>query len=244
MCAAMTRTLPSAPPSSSLPGLPPALLAEIKENISDDMKQMGTGVCAAPDMDTVLDWRILQAFKDMTDVVQYREYYHEKQRQPVAQELEYVNAKSYQFRYAVLSVPFEPRLPVSDKEEACRLALLIFWFCNYQLSQPDSALSRTLTGQLKTALLGSDLKGLWKPHFELLAWVLLLGTFISAGQRERPWFVLNLARVARVLRLSDWCATVTLLRKFFYIDRIYGKGMQESWEEAMMLAETMEAGLS
>ena len=207
------------------------------------MKQMGSGILT-PDVENLLDWRISQAFKDMTDVVQYREYYHEKQLRPVAEELDCVNAKSYQFRYAVLSAPFEPRVATSDKEEACRLALLIFWFCNYQISQPDSALNRTLTGQLKTALLASDLKGLWKPHFELLAWILLLGAFISAGQRERPWFVLNLARVARVLGLTDWSEARTLLKRFFYIDRIYAKGMRDSWEEATLLAETMEAGLS
>ncbi|KIX05564.1 uncharacterized protein Z518_06436 [Rhinocladiella mackenziei CBS 650.93] len=243
MCAAMTRSLPSAPPTSSLAGLPNNLVEEIRQNISPDLKQMGTGLLTA-DIDTVLDWRISQAFRDMTDVVQYREYYHEKQLQPVATELDYINSKSYQFRYAVLSAPFEPRAPASDKEEACRLALLIFWFCNYQLSQPDSALNRTLTGQLKTALQASDLKGLWGPHFELLTWILLLGAFISAGQKERPWFVLNLARVSRMLRLKDWSEARALLLKFYYLDRIYAKGMQDSWEEAILLAETMEEGLS
>lgn len=211
--------------------------------MSPDMKQMGTGL-SSPDVDTFLDWRISQAFRDMTDVVQYREYYHEKQLRPVPAELDYINAKSYQFRYAVLSAPFEPRAPASDKEESCRLALLIFWFCNYQISQPDSALHRTLTAQLKTALQASDLKGLWGSHYELLMWVLILGAFISAGQRERPWFVLNLARVSRVLRLTDWTGARALLLRFYYLDRVYAKGMQDSWEEATLLAESMEAGLS
>ncbi|KAK6369362.1 hypothetical protein LTS17_009705 [Exophiala oligosperma] len=239
MCAAMTRTLPASPPTSALASLPPSLTEDINRTLADDTRQMGTGILTQ-DVDTILDWRISQAFRDMTDVVRYREYYHEKQMQPAEEEVEYINAKSYQFRYAVLSAPFEPRAPASDKEEACRLALLIFWFTNYQMSQPDSALNRTLTTQLKSALQASDLKGLWGPFHELLAWVLLLGAFISAGQRERPWFVMNLAKVCKVLRLQDWSDVRSVLLKYFYLDRIYAKGMQASWEEAAMIAETME----
>ncbi|KIX96204.1 uncharacterized protein Z520_07982 [Fonsecaea multimorphosa CBS 102226] len=243
MCAALTRSLPAAPPTSALPSLPASLVEEIRQNVSEDVKKMGTGLLTA-DVDTILDWRISQAFRDMKDVVQYREYYHEKQLNPAPDENEYINAKSYHFRYAALSAPFELREPASDKEEACRLAMLIFWFSNFQVSRPDSALNRTLTAQLKTALQASDLKGLWGPHYELLVWVLLLGAYISAGQRERPWFVLNLARVSRVLKLQTWDQVRQVLLKFFYLDRIYAEGMRQSWEEASLLAETMEAGLS
>ncbi|OAP55302.1 hypothetical protein AYL99_10275 [Fonsecaea erecta] len=243
MCAALTRSLPAAPPTSALPSLPASLVEEIRQNVSKDIQKMGTGILTA-DVDTVMDWRISQAFRDMKDVVQYREYYHEKQLLPAPDENEYINAKSYHFRYAALSAPFEPREPASDKEEACRLAMLIFWFSNFQISRPDYALNRTLTAQLKTALQASDLKGLWGPHYELLVWVLLMGAYISAGQRERPWFVLNLARVSRVLNLRSWDDVRQVLLKFFYLDRIYAEGMRQSWEEAALLAETMEAGLS
>lgn len=243
MCAAMMKTLPAVPPTSSLPNLSSALLAELRQHAPADLKRMGQGILNA-DMDNVLDWRILQAYQDMVDVVLYREYYHEKQLQPFPADLEYVNSKSYQFRYAILSLPFEPRPPTSDKEEAARLAHLIFWFCNYQIAQPDSALHRSLTTQLKSALEASDLKGLWGPHLDLLTWILLLGAFITAGQRERPWFVLNLARAARALKFKEWSAVRSLLLSFFYLDRIFLRGMRESWEEARLLADSMEAGLS
>lgn len=243
MCAAMMRTLPAVPPSSALPNLSPDLVSEIRQNVSEDLKQMGVGILNA-EMDNILDWRILQAYRDMLDVVHYREYYHEKQLQPLAADLEYINSKSFQFRYAILSLPFEPRLPTSDKEEAARLAHIIFWNCNYQVTQPDSALQRALTTQLKTALEASDLRGLWGPHLRLLTWILLLGAFISAGQRERPWFVLNLARAARALKIEEWSAVRSLLLSFFYLDRIYQRGMKESWEEARLLVESMDAGFS
>lgn len=240
----MTGSLPPAPPTSALPCLPPALVEEIRKSVSDEIKYLGTGVLN-PDVDAILDWRISQAFRDMADCVQYREYYHEKQIQPVEAELDYVNAKSYQFRYAAQSVPFKPRsAPPSDKEESCRLALLIFWFNNTRLMKSDSALNRRLTAQLKAALQASDLKTLWHPHGELLMWVLLLGAHISAGQRERPWFVLILARVSRVLDLRDWNAVRGILTRFFYLDRIYGTEMEASWDEASLLAETLDSGLS
>ncbi len=239
MCAVLTRSLPAAPPTSTLPSLPTKLVEEIRQNVSDDVKKMGTSLSAL-DADTLLDWRISQAFRDMRDVVPYREYYPEKQVLPVQEENDYINAKSYQFRYAVLAVPFEPRAPASDKEEGCRLALLIFWFSNYQVTAPDSALNRTLTAQLKTALQGSDLKGLWGPYYELLTWVLMLGAFISAGQRERPWFVMNVAKVSKVLKLQEWSEVRGLLLRFYYLDRIYGKGMRDIWEEASLLAESWD----
>ena len=239
MCAAMTRSLPAAPPTSALPSLPSSLVEEIRRNVNDDVKKMGTGVLT-PDMDKFLDWRILQAFRDMRDVIQYREYYHEKQVLPVEEENDYINAKSYQFRYTVLAAPFEQREPASDKEDACRLAMLIFWFCNYQVTAPDSALNRALTTQLKTALQASNLKGLWGPHYELLVWVLMLGAFISAGQRERPWFVMNLAKVSKVLEIQEWSQVRRLLLKYFYLGRVYLKGMQDSWEEASLLAESLD----
>ena len=239
MCAAMTRSLPAAPPTSALPYLPAPLIEEIRRNVSDDIKKTGVGILT-PDVEGLLDWRVSQAFRDMRDVVQYREYYHEAQVLPVQEENDYINAKSYQFRYAALSAPFERRNPASDKEEGCRLAMLIFWFSNYQISAPDSALSRTLTAQVKTALQNSDLKGLWGPFYELLTWVLMLGAFISAGQRERPWFVMNLAKVAKQLNLNNWSEIRSLLLKFFYLDRIYARGMEDIWDEAVLLAETLD----
>lgn len=239
MCAAITRSLPAAPPTSTLASLPASLAEEIRQNVSDDVKKMGTGILT-PDVDTLLDWRISQAFRDMRDVVQYREYYHETQKEPVQEENEYINAKSYQFRYAALAAPFEPRAPASDKEESCRLAMLIFWFSNFQITAPDSALNRTLTTQLKTALQASDLKSLWGPYYKLLTWVLMLGAFISAGQRERPWFVMSLAKVSKVLKLQEWEEVRQVLLKFFYLDRIHAKGMQDVWEEAALLAESLD----
>jgi hypothetical protein len=192
-------------------------------------------------MAALFGWQLYQAFHDLREVVLYREYYHHKQCAPPAAELDYYNVKSYNLRYLVLTIPFQNQTPVSDKQEACRIALLIFWNANYQIGDPASALFRRMTTQLKAALGTSDLQHFWDPYFELLVWVLLLGAHISAGQRERPWFAMNLARGARLLKLNDWADVRTILLRYFYIDRVYQKSFEEAWQEARMLVEVLGA---
>ena len=70
-------------------------------------------------------------------------------------------------------------------------------------------------------------------------WVLFLGAHMSAGQRERPWFVMNLARGARLLKLDNWVDVRTILLRYFYIDRVYQKSFEEAWQEARMLMEML-----
>ena len=196
---------------------------------------MGSGLSSSV-ASGILDWRLLQAFQDMKEVVQYGEYYMESpQLLPLDAEIDYINSKSYQFRYMALTTPFEVRQPVSDKQEPCRLSMLIFWFGLKQVTKSDSALSRTLSMQLKNALQKTDLQGAWAPHLELLLWILMMGAYITAGQRERPWFILHLSRVAQIWGLKEWDAVRRVLLRFYYIDRVYATGMREAWTEAMML---------
>jgi hypothetical protein len=237
----MTGSLPPAPPSSSLE-VPPSTLQTILSDIPPFLKDLGTALLT-PGVAALFNWQVNLAFRDLREVVLYREYYHETGSTPPAAELDHFNIKSYNLRYLVLTVPLQMQTPVSDKQEACRIALLIFWNANYLIMQPDSALFRRLTTQLKTALEKSDFQNFWAPHYDLLMWVLFLGAHISAGQRERPWFVLNLARGARLLKLADWAETRTIMLRFFYLDRIYQKSFEQAWQEARMLMDMVGPNL-
>jgi hypothetical protein len=239
MCAAMTGSLPPAPPTSSIQ-IPPSAFDLVLSDTPPSLKDVGNALLLPP-VTALFDWQLNQAFHDLREVVLYREYYHHKECAPPATELEYYNVKSYNLRYLVLTIPFQNQTPVSDKQEACRIALLIFWNANYLIGDPASALFRRMTTQLKAALETSDLQHFWDPHFELLVWVLLLGAHISAGQRERPWFAMNLARGARLLKLDNWADARTMLLRYFYIDRIYQKSFEETWQEARMLVEMLGA---
>jgi hypothetical protein len=237
MCAAMTGSLPPAPPTSSLQ-VPASTFDLIVSDTPPFLRDLGTALLL-PSVAALFDWQLNQAFHDLREVVLYREYYHYKEYAPPAAELDHFNVKSYYLRYLALTIPFQNRTPVSDKQEACRIALLIFWNANYLAMQPKFALFRRLTIQLKAALEASDLQRFWDPHFELLMWVLFLGAHISAGQRERPWFAMNLARGARSLKLDNWADVRTMLLRYFYIDHIYQRSFEEAWQEARMLMDIL-----
>jgi hypothetical protein len=233
----MTGSLPPAPPTSSLQ-VPASAFDLVLSDAPPFLRDVGTALLL-PSVAALFDWQLNQAFHDLREVMLYREYYHHKECAPPAAELDHFNAKSYSLRYLVLTIPFQNQTPVSDKQEACRIALLIFWNANYLLGRPESALFRRLTTQLKAALETSDLQHFWGPHFELLMWVLFLGAHISAGQRERPWFAMNLAKGARLLKLDNWADVRTILLRYFYIDRVYQKSFEEVWQEARMLVEML-----
>ena len=235
----MNGMLPPAPPTALLPALPDSLVKAIQQDLKDDTKAMGTAVLSYQ-VSTLFDWKIEQAFRDLREYVQYREYYHEQQLPPRPDELECIDAKSYQLRYAVLSLPFESRPPTSVKQEPCRLALLIFWSAQNQVLRSNFAYYRNLTARLVAALQASDIKSLWDPYFELLVWVLSMGAYISAGQRERPWYVLNLLRTTILLAIEDWESMRAVLIRHFYVDRIFSQGMQELWDEVSLLADAVD----
>jgi hypothetical protein len=233
----MTGSLPPAPPTSSLQ-VPASTFDLVLSDSPPFLTDIGTALLS-PSVAALFDWQLNQAFHDLREVMLYREYYHHKGCAPPAAELDHFNIKSYNLRYLVLTIPFQNQTPVSDKQEACRIALLIFWNANYLVGRPESALFRRLTILLKAALETSDLQHFWDPHFELLMWVLFLGAHISAGQRERPWFAMNLARGARLVKLDNWADVRAILLRYFYIDRVYQKSFEEAWQEARMLMEML-----
>jgi hypothetical protein len=237
----MTGSLPPAPPSSNLQ-VSPSLFDMIVSDCPPYLRDLGTALLM-PAVAALFNWQLNQAFQDLREVVLYREHYHHKECPPPGAELDHFNIKSYNIRYLVLTIPFQMQTPVSNKQEPCRIALLIFWNANYLVGGPDSALFRHLTTQLKVALEKSDLQDFWVPHTELLMWALFLGAHISAGRQERPWFVMNLAGGARLLKVYEWTEMRAILLRFFYIDRVYRKSFEEVWQEASVLVNMLEPSL-
>jgi hypothetical protein len=194
----MTGSLPPAPPVPRLGMISPSTYNTIILGTDPHLKDIGKGILN-PEVIAMFDCKMIQAFRDLREVILYREYFHCNECTLPVDEVEYFNNKSYHLRYLALTIPFERQTHTTYKQEPCRIALLIFWNANYLTCQPDSALFRALTTQLKSTLEQSDLELFWGPHHTLLMWVLFLGAHISAGQRERPWFIMNLARGAWLL---------------------------------------------
>jgi hypothetical protein len=66
---------------------------------------------------------------------------------------------------------------------------------------------------------------------------LVYGTSHLRRSKERPWFVMMLAKGARMLRIRHWSEASEKLVRYFYLDRIYAKSFQTIWEEVGLLID-------
>jgi hypothetical protein len=234
----MTGSFPISPPPSPLVAASKSTYETIASNTDPRLKQIGTGL-SEPDIANLFNESLVHAFHDLREVILYREFFHKQECILPKIEVEYFSVKAYQTLYRALSIAFEFRGVRSPQQEPCRLALLVFWYANYAIHLPDSGMLRSLTMQLKSALEQSDPQSLWQPHCRLFIWVTFLGAYISVGQREHCWFMMYLARAARLQGLSTSHDLKVVLQPFFYIDRIYSKGLERVWDEASMLIDAI-----
>jgi hypothetical protein len=121
-------------------------------------------------------------------------------------------------------------------QEVVRQAFIIFSNGHYNVVQPASKIARRLIEDYKHALEATDLKACWGEAWRLLIWVLFLGAHMSAGQRERPWFVMTLARAGKRLGPGrGWLQVRALLVRFYYVDRVFQDEFCRIWDEAQLL---------
>lgn len=106
---------------------------------------------------------------------------------------------------------------------------------SYNLHNPASTFFRAMISQLKTALEKSDVRSFWNPAQKALLWVLCLGAQHSEHQRERPWFVVNIAMVAQLLGLGTWESLRPILLRFIFIPRLNESPMRKVWAEVALL---------
>jgi hypothetical protein len=245
MCAAITKDLPPMPPSPALNDVPASTYERILSGSDPHLLDIGKGLLK-PEVAQLFSPKMIEIIQCLRSFILYQEYCHDEERNFPAEEEEFFLTRNWKFRYMALSIPTDRHQGGrNDRQEPCRLALLTFSYANYITQQPDSALFRSLTMQLKTALEESvDLRFFWHPYSEVLMWVLYLGAYISKGQRERPWFIVHLSRGARLLKIKDWNEMRTILMQYFYIDRIYLRRYLEVWEEMRMLMDGMVIGWS
>ena len=155
----------------------------------------------------------------------------------IQEELEYFQIRARHVEYELLLIPskhknFAKKNPI---QEVTRIALFACIVANLAYYQPFSAISRALAMQLKGALEGTDLASAWYSHHELLVWVCWIGMETSRGQKEYPWFVSNLARAVRILRVKDCGHLRDILLQFFFLDRIFQKSLVSVWKEVQHL---------
>jgi len=238
MSAAIERSFPILPPPSPLVAASASTYDRIASSTDPQLKQIGTGLLD-PGVASLFDDSLVQAFRDLREVTLYREFFHNQECVLPEIEVEYFNVKAYKTLHRVLYIPFQFPRATSPQQEPCRLALLVFWHANWAIHLPDSGIFRSLTSQLKSALEQSNLQSLWHPHDKLLIWVMFLGAYISAGQREHSWFMTYIARSARQRGLTSSKELKAVLQRFFYINRIYCKGVEDIWDEVSVLMNAL-----
>jgi hypothetical protein len=238
MCAAIARSFPILPPPSPLVAASASTYDRITSGTDPQLKQIGTGLLD-PGVASLFDESLVRAFYDLREVTLYRECFRDQECVLPEIEVEYFNVRAYEILHLVLSMPFQFPRATSLQQEPCRLALLVFWHANWAIHLPSSILFRSLTTQLKSALEQSNLQSLWYPHDRLLIWATFLGAYISAGQRQHSWFMMYLARSARQRGLKCSQELKAVLQRFFYIDRIYHKGLEDIWDEVSVLMDAL-----
>ena len=238
MSATIARSFPILPPPSPLVAASASTYDRVTSSTDPQLNQIGTGLLD-PGVANLFDELLVQTFRDLREVTLYGEFFHNRECVLPEIEVEYFSAKAYGILHRVLSMPFQFPRATSPHQEPCRLALLVFWHANWAIHLPDSGVFRSLTTQLKSALDQSNLQSLWHPHDRLLIWVMFLGAYISAGQREHSWFMMYLARSARQRGLKCSNELKAVLQRFFYIDRIYRKGVEDIWDEVSILMDAL-----
>lgn len=220
--------------------VPPNVMAEVKSGSRKSLAPVGEGFLDGYKC-SFFSKEMQDTIRDMRESTPFKEYVVDNELGPSFAGSDVMAVRRMHIVHRLLT--FTPQKSTvtsrTETEEAVRIALLIFWNANLMLHQPSSAIFRSLTAQLKDALEHTDTRFFWTPLSDALLWILFLGAHISLGQMQRPWFVMQIARGAQVLKLRDWSEARSLLCRFFYLDRVYLTSYQTIWDEAMLLVEVM-----
>jgi len=259
---AVAGSLPRVCSTPTLQTMPLSAQETIMSMVDPDLRETGSAILDDTFVSKLLSPRLQQNFSDRREALFIRECFHSIQRSRPAlepePELEYYMLRRHQLRCEALSAPDDDMssdIAVSPAEETCHLALLTFLLATYF---PSPAILRRLSMALKTAVECSYVEhpSFWELYPKLLIWVLFLGAYISAspssssavtvagagdedgqGDKEgevRSWFTFHLRRVAKdELCLSRWEEVREILKRHFYIDRVYRRRLMEIWEEVV-----------
>ena len=117
-----------------------------------------------------------------------------------------------------------------EREECCRQALLL-WTFNVMIWQGEAAARTNQTNpRLARPLIAVRLRQAichvdnlsnysWDAHYELLFWMLGLGSCVAGPGDEQQWFVHRFARQAELLQVRSTEQLSDLFRNYLYLER-------------------------
>ena len=141
--------------------------------------------------------------------------------------------------FHLLSLPVLTEL--SPLQNVVRLALLIADVASIIGLPPMTLMARTMAAQLKHAMLGLEFPSRWESEPDAIArmlfWACFVGTHVSTGFKERPWFVLQLVQGMQRLKLRGKQDVLDVLTSFMYTERLFSRVESAILEEVEELRE-------
>jgi hypothetical protein len=117
--------------------------------------------------------------------------------------------------------------------EACRLTGLIYGIAVVFPIPKTYDLLKTLSQRLQASIEKFEIYR--SKSFEVqyaLLWMLMLGGIAALDKAERLWFVSQLVRLVRILRM-DWDSIEEILESFLWLESACGPGGRLLWSEVM-----------
>lgn len=191
----------------------------------------------------VLDQDLTQSFLEMRAFVHWREHHIVSEQQPSSIDSEQFHFLCWRAQYLATSQPFTNQSGSPHPlQEPCRIAALVFWNASTQINLPGSMIYRTLASQLTVALHEAPCTPfIWEHCHDILIWILLLGAFITEGQSENQWFIMEIAHGMEYTStiVLSWKQVEDIVTRFLYIDRVFAMGFESTWDRVLALSENL-----
>lgn len=239
------RNLSTSIPLPGITPIAPERLSAILTNAQSDpgFTRLSEGLLV-PTLTSHFSPQFQTIVRDYRDTVLCREFFSRSESARWKSEIESASIKFCSIIRDAMACawdsPINPTPSNDPVQETCRLALVVFYLNTNQTQQMmeiSSGYRAQVVTKLKKTLECTDLAGYWDPNGEALVWILFLGAYMSAGHRERSWYIMGLVRGAQRLGLKDWSGVRELMLRFLYLDRVFAVPYEKIWEEVEMLVD-------
>jgi hypothetical protein len=121
-------------------------------------------------------------------------------------------------------------------QEAIRIAALLFLRRTRWHAMFASTLVESQVAMLRKWLENAS-EGDWTGFETLKSWVLVMGACSSnKHSAERLWFIKEILRMVRVMRLAGLADMLALVKSVFWIEDLFGEVAQVVWKELWMMS--------
>jgi hypothetical protein len=230
--------------------LPPSVLDRISPLPGSRLHQLASSFTQIP----ILSPTIAELLLSLRNLAYFDDWNTRDLEGLSAADYDLFRNKEYEIEHRLLSYPHNaaasqrPPKQVSDLFHPLELitrTTALFYMCNIiTISLPSSGILRSLVLHFKRQFQDLQIEARTRPPppaaMDLLTWCLFLGAQSSRGEVERPWFVVELAELARVRGWDSWEEVEGVMERFLYVERVSGVHWRGIWEEVQQATEDDE----